>query len=63
VSQDEADELANENLPLPADCEAKIEIFLKIFWLWQLGQVTLSIWLVLKTSSSNGLPQSVQVNS
>jgi hypothetical protein len=63
VSQLELDVLPKENDPPLAGWEAKMEIFLKIFWLWQAGQVTSLILAVFWTSSSNGLPQSVQINS
>jgi hypothetical protein len=61
--QFELEALTDENAPSPLVLEAKIEIFLKIFGLWQAGQVTSPIWLVLSMSSSNGVPQSVQMNS
>ena len=53
----------NENEPPPDSLEAKVEIFLVIFWLLQVGQVTSSILLLLNTSASNGLPQSAHTNS
>jgi hypothetical protein len=49
---------------LPAESlEAKVEIFLTMFWLWQAGQVTSLILPVLSTSCSNGLPDSAHTNS
>jgi len=55
--------LPDENGLPPDSLEAKAEIFLMILLLWQSGQVTSPILLVLNTSSSNGLPQSAHTNS
>ena len=51
-----------EALP-PDSLEAKVETFLVMFRLLQLGQVTSPILLLLKTSFSNGLPHSAHANS
>jgi hypothetical protein len=60
----EAAELAPyESEPAPEVFEAKVEIFFEIFWLPQVGQITPSIALALRTSSSNDLLQSVHTNS
>jgi hypothetical protein len=60
----EAAELApNESEPAPEPFEAKVDIFLAIFWLPQAGQLTPSTALALRTSTSNGLLQSVHTNS
>jgi len=47
----------------PENREAKVEIFLVMFWLWQAGHATSPPLLVLSTSSSNGLPHSAHTNS
>jgi hypothetical protein len=43
--------------------EAKVEIFLRTWRPWQTGQITSLAALALRSSSSNGVPQSVQMNS
>jgi len=53
----------NEKELPPESFEAKVEIFLVMFRLWQVGQVTSPILFELNTSSSNDLPQSVHTNS
>jgi hypothetical protein len=52
-----------EELPFPATREAKVEICFLTCSLWQLGQVTSSAALALRTSSSKGSPQSAHMNS
>ncbi len=59
----EPDVLPKENELLPFNLEAKLEIFLVIFLLLQVGQDTSPILFTLKTSVSNDIPQSVQTNS
>ena len=61
-------ELELEGLPnaieLPSDRrEAKVETLLVTFRLWQVGQVTSATLLLVKTSCSNGCPQSAHTNS
>jgi hypothetical protein len=63
VLQLELDALLKDNPPPPDNLDAKVEICFVIFWLWQVGQVTSATLLVLITSSSNGRPQSEQINS
>jgi hypothetical protein len=63
VLQPELELLPNENELPPPNFEANVEICLVMFWLWQEGQMTSEILLLLNTSSSNGLPQSAQTNS
>jgi hypothetical protein len=53
----------NEFEPPPDSLEAKVEIFLVMFWLLQAGQVTSLIFLLINTSASNGLPQLAHSNS
>ncbi len=54
VLQLELEGLPNE-IELPPDrWEAKLEIFLVTFWLWQEGQVTSTTLLLLSTSLSKG---------
>lgn len=55
--------LPSPKLVFPATFEAKVDIFLRIFSLPQLGQVSSLIFEELKTSSSNGLPHSWHWNS
>ena len=55
--------LLNENELPPEILEAKLEICLVIFWLWQAGQLTSLVRLALSTSASNGLPHSAHMNS
>jgi len=60
----EALELAlNENDPPPEILDAKVEIFLFTSGLPQIGQVTSSVALAERTSSSKGCSQSVHTNS
>ncbi len=59
----EPDVLPKENELLPFNLEAKLEIFLVIFLLLQVGQDTSPILFTLKTSVSNDISQSVQTNS
>ncbi len=63
VLQLELEELPIENELPPESLEAKVEIFLVTFWLWQVGQVTSAALLLLSTSCSNGWPQSAHTNS
>jgi hypothetical protein len=58
----EADGL-NENEPPPETFEAKVETFFFTWSLPQDGQITLFAEVLLRTSSSNGFPQLLQVNS
>jgi hypothetical protein len=59
----ELEALPNEYVLPPGSLEAKVEIFLVMFWLLHVEQVTSPILLVLNTSASNGLPQSAHTNS
>ncbi len=63
VLQLELEALPNEYELPPANFEANVEICFVTFWLWQDGQLTSVILLLLSTSSSNGLPQLAQTNS
>jgi len=59
----EPEESAKENELPPDSLEAKVDIFLVTFWLAQVGQATSLTLLALKTSCSNGWPQSAHTNS
>jgi hypothetical protein len=63
VLQEAAELAPNESKPAPVPFEAKVDIFLAIFWPPQAGHFTPSTALALRTSSSNGLLQSVHTNS
>ena len=63
VLQLEAGALLKENELPPETLEAKVEIFFLTFWLWQDGQTTSLVALLLRTNSSKGLLQSEQTNS
>ncbi len=63
VLQEAAELAPNENEAAPEPFEAKVDIFFDIFWLPQAGHLTPSAALVLRTSSSNGLLQSLHTNS
>jgi hypothetical protein len=62
VLQEAAGALAYEP-PDPAIFEAKVEICFATWLLPQVGQITLSIALELRTSSSKGAPHSWHINS
>lgn len=55
--------LKEGNELLPEILEAKVEIFFFTSVLPQVGQITPSTALELRTSSSNGLPHLLQINS
>jgi hypothetical protein len=55
--------LPNEVELPPESLDAKVEIFLVTFSLWQAGQVTSPTLLLLSTSSSNGWLHSAHINS
>jgi hypothetical protein len=57
------EELLNEKEFTPDNLDAKVEIFLLIFWLSQEGQATSPCLLVPSTSFSNGFPQSTHIYS
>jgi hypothetical protein len=57
------DPVLSENEPPPVIFEAKVEIFFLTCRLPQVGQVTSSMALELRTSSSNGWLQVAQTNS
>jgi len=59
----EAALLAKEELLFPVTREAKVEICFITCSPLQFGQVTSSTALTLRTSSSNGSPQSAHTNS
>jgi|GEM_PF-6383392 len=63
VLQDAAAPAFNEDELPPEALEANVEIFFFIWVLPQMGQVTLSVSLALRSSSSKGWPQCVQLNS
>jgi len=59
-----ADELAPKETELPPDIlDANVEICFVTSWLPQVGQITPSITLELRTSSSKGRSQVSQINS
>lgn len=58
-----ADELLEKELVWPATFEANVEIFFLTCTLPHAGQVTPSIALALRMSSSNGWPHSLHWNS
>ena len=53
----------SEKAPPPVTFEAKVEIFFLTCWLPQVGHITSSMALELRTSSSNGWLQVAQTNS
>jgi hypothetical protein len=55
--------LLKESEPPPDTLEANIETFFITSWLLQIGQVTSSVVMELRTSSSKFCPQSLQMNS
>jgi hypothetical protein len=55
--------LPNENALPPDSLDEKVEIFLVMFWLLQVGQDTSPTMLLLNTSFSNGFPQSAHTYS
>jgi hypothetical protein len=64
VLQEAAVELGvKDKPPFPATRAAKVEICFLTCSLWHLGQVTSSMALALRSSSSNGSPQSSHTNS
>jgi hypothetical protein len=63
VLQDEAALELNENEPPPLTLDANVESFFLTCGLPQLGQVTSAMALELRSSSSKGWLQSVQMNS
>jgi hypothetical protein len=64
VLQEEEEKLVpSEKLPLLDPFEANVEIFLVIFWLPQIGQLTSLMAFEERTSSSKDWLQSVHTNS
>ena len=63
VLQAAEDDPKEKDAPPPLTLEAKVETFFLTSVLRQVGQITPSITLALRTSSSNWFPHLLQTNS